>query len=177
MTTTKMDSSATQWQRLVEAHQSYAVAFRDFFGEGIDRVAILRDALRGPSRGTALRVAPSLSQAERLRLFPEWVFLASFAHGAIQIPRDMILSLPRDWVLGNLAREVEPYLRDGTDDEYRRFLELYELLDPSMALALAKTAAAHNDPDIQDAGRDFVARLGESHRNGVVATPHGAAIA
>ena len=51
-----------------------------------------------------------------MELFPEWVFLASWAHGAIQVPRDMILSLPRDWVLARIEQEAEPFLRDGTYD-------------------------------------------------------------
>src|SRR5262249_56320922 len=133
--------------------------FHGFFAEGVDRVAVMGSALRGKERSAALVVASPLTVPERLLLFPEWVYLASWAHGAIQIPRDMILSLPREWVLANIEQEVEPLLRDGTDDEYRRFLELYELLDRELTLKLARRAAAHPDPNIREAGEDFLEKL------------------
>ncbi len=46
-------------------------------------------------------------------------------------------------------------LRKGTDDEYRRFLELYELLDKNLLSDLANRAAASSDPDTREAGEDF----------------------
>jgi hypothetical protein len=151
--------STTLWQSLVESHLAFRRAFREFFAEGVDRVEVMRTALRGRDRLTALEVAPYLKASERIRLFPEWVFLASFAHGAIQVPRDMILSLPREWVLANIEAEAEPLLQDGTYDEYRRLLELYELLDRDLTLKLARRAAAHADPDVREAGEEFLEHL------------------
>ncbi len=61
------------WQNLVAAHNSFAQAPREFLTNGGDRIAVLRPALRGPERATALVVARSLSQAELSQLFPELV--------------------------------------------------------------------------------------------------------
>jgi hypothetical protein len=161
MNQTLSGDNTTLWDHLVEAHRGYTRALWEFFAEGVDRVAVLRPALRGKDRLTALHVASSLKPSERLQLFAEWVYLSSFAHGAIQVPRDMILSLPRDWVLANLEREAEPLLQEGTYEEYRRFLELYALLDRDLTLRLARRAAAHSDPDIREAGEDFLGRFGK----------------
>ena len=142
------------WDRLVESRRAYASASREFLARK-DRVEMLRESLRGEDRFAALSVARSLNQDEKMQLFAEWVYLASWAHGAIQLARDIILSLPRDWVLANIERESEPYLQDGTYDEYRRFLELYSQLDPELKSKLADRARQHSDPDIREAGEDF----------------------
>jgi hypothetical protein len=155
----RANDSSVLWHRLVASHRAFALALQEFLAGGTERVAVLREALRGSDRNTALYVAPSLTVPERMELFPEWVFLASWGHGAIQAARDMILSLPRDWELARIEQEAEPFLRDGSDDEYRRLLELYELLDRDLALALAHRAAAHADPDIREAGEEFLDKL------------------
>jgi hypothetical protein len=158
------NDSSVRWHRLVASHQAFAGALQEFLAEGAERVAVLREALRGSDRNTALYVAAALTLSERMDLFPEWVFLASWTHGAIQAARDVILSLPREWVRARIEREAEPFLRDGTDDEYRRFLELYAVLDRELALTLARRAAVHADPDIRAAGEDFLDKLGAALR-------------
>jgi hypothetical protein len=158
MSTVTDTASAVLWQRLVESHRSFLAASADFFRVGVDRVELLRHALRSSERTTALALARYLSLEDRQNLFAEWVFLASFAHGSVQVARDMILSLPRDFVLANVEQVAEPLLADGTYDEYRRLLELYDLLDGSLMRKLARRAAAHPDPDIREAGEDFLAK-------------------
>jgi hypothetical protein len=155
------NASTVLWHRLVESRGTFSRALGEFLAEGVDRVAVLR----GRERATALYVAPYLKIPERLRLFPEWVFLASFAHGSIHVPRAMILSLPREWVLAHIEQEAEPFLQDGTYDEYRRFLELYEQLNRDLTLKLARRAAEHSDPDIREAGEDFLQELMEPGRS------------
>ena len=86
------------------------------------------------------------------------MFLASFGHGSIEAVRDLILSLPRDWVINDIEREAEPLLQKGDYDEHRRFLELYELLDADMTQRLARRAAANPDPDIREAGEDHLVK-------------------
>ena len=160
------EHNAAIWQRLIEGQQAIAHAEREFslarqifLSEGVDRVALLREALRGRDRLTALQVAEDLNTAERLALFDELIFLVSFSHGALPRVRNLILSLPRDWVLANIEEKAEPLLRDGSYDEYRRFLELYVLLDHDLALKLAQRAAVCADEDIREAGEDFLEKL------------------
>jgi len=103
-----------------------------------------------------LPICRHLTPEERQALFSEWVYLASWAHGAVQFARDMIASLPRPWVVAHLEQEAEPYLQSGTDEEYRRFLELFSGIDTELAQRLARRAALHSNPEIREAGEDFL---------------------
>lgn len=144
------------WRRLVDAHLSFAAAGKEFLSDGVNRVALMRAALGGRDRLTALYVAPHLDKRELAELFDELVFLASFSHGGVQAARDLVASLPRDWVLANVERVAEPLLREGDEDEYRRLLELYAGLDAQLTQRLARRAAASDNPHVREAGEDFL---------------------
>ncbi|HBI44391.1 MAG TPA: hypothetical protein DDY78_16290 [Planctomycetales bacterium] len=156
----ELNNSELLWGRLVEAELNASKAFRAFFSEGVDRVPWVRHGLRfgGMGRSAALRFFSYLTPLEQQQLFPDLVFMASWGHGSVGFARELILSMPRDRVLNNIEREAEPLLQEGTYDEYRRFLELYEQLDPAMTQRLARRAAAHSDPDIREAGEDFLVK-------------------
>ena len=71
--------------------------------------------------------------------------------------------------LQNLALLVvgiayRPYLINGDMEEYRRYLELYLLLDEELTRKLAHRALAHSDPDVIEAGQDFIEILGDENR-------------
>jgi hypothetical protein len=119
----------------------------------------MRHALRGKDRATAVFLLPYLKVSELKQLFNELVFLASFTHGETKAIRDAILSLPREWVIGNIEAAVEPLLRKGTYEEYRRLLELLIEIDRDIALNFAHQAAEHPDHDIREGGEDFLERL------------------
>jgi hypothetical protein len=70
--------------------------------------------------------------------------------------------MPRDWVLDRIEGVVEPLLTGATDDEHRRFLELFEILDHELTLRFARRAAAHPDRDIREAGEEYLTALGGS---------------
>ncbi|HVF57120.1 MAG TPA: hypothetical protein VM934_13275 [Pyrinomonadaceae bacterium] len=147
------------WRRLVQSYNDFAAASKEFMSEGVDRVSLMREALRGRDRLTAIYMARYLDVAELEGLFDELVFLASFSHGAVQTVRDLILSLPRERVLSRIEEAAEPLLSKGDYDEYRRLLELYSELDKSLALKLARRAADEEDEDIREAGEDFLEKL------------------
>lgn len=144
------------WNRLVQSHEAFAFASVEFLTGPVDRVTVLRGALRGHGKHTATWMLRSLRQSELQELFDDLVFQASYAHGEIKAVRDVILSLPREWVISNIESVAEPLLADGTYDEYRRLLELFALLDPLLTKRLAERAAQHSDPDIQEVGHDFL---------------------
>jgi hypothetical protein len=155
------ENSQLIWKRLVKSFTDYSLAFEDFSrANDKDRVGIMKEALHGKDRQIALMMLQHLSQKELIQLFNELVFFASFAHGSIQYIRNIILGLPRDWVLQNIEAYAEPLLTEGTYDEYRRFLELYIVLDNELTLRLAQHATVHSDPDIREAGEDFLGKLG-----------------
>jgi hypothetical protein len=68
------------------------------------------------------------------------------------------LSLPREWVITNIEQFVEPLLEQGTYDEYRNVLALYWELDHKMMIGLAQRAMMNSDPDIREAGEDFLSK-------------------
>ena len=123
------------------------------------RTALLHEALRGRDRQAALALLPRLQAEDLEPLFSDLVFLASFSHGPIQLVRDAIRSLPREWVLAHSEPAAEPVLRRGDWDTYRRLLELYEQLDPDLTPRLAERAAVRPDPDTREAGDEFLRRI------------------
>ena len=148
------------WRNLAETHSAFLAASREFFSEGVDRVTLVREALRdGKDKFTVCHVLTQLQASELERLLDVLVEWASTGHSLIHVFREAILSLPREWVLANIEEAAEPFLRDGTCDEFRRFLELYIRLDHDLTLRLARRASAHPDADIHEAGTDFQTTL------------------
>ena len=154
---------ADLWERLTSAFREYSKALQEFVSERVDRVALIRQALRTDDRHVALHVSGYLKEDEHKQLFDLWVSGASY-HKSVHIYRKFILSLPRDWVLERIEAAAEPYLIDGGLEEYRRFLELYLLLDEELTRKLAQRALAHSDPDVIEAGQDFIEILGDENR-------------
>jgi hypothetical protein len=148
------------WRSLVESHEAHVRARMAFCAEGVDRVGLIRRAFAGKDRFTSIYMLELLNEKELEQVFPELVFLAGTAHAALHAVRAAIRSLPRDWLLANLEEAAEPFLRQGTDDEYRRYLELYDELDRDLTARLARRAAAHPDADIREAGQDYLEGLG-----------------
>ncbi len=147
------------WKQLMESYNDFSVVLGKFLLEDVDRISLMRRALRGSDQAIALFIASYMKPTELVELFDQLVFLASFVHGSLQTVRKLILALPREWVLANIESVAEPLLQDGTYDEYRRFLELYIQLDRNLALKLARRAAENPDEDIHEAGEDFLEKL------------------
>lgn len=148
--------SDTIWHRLVESHLVFSQALKDFFTEGVDRVSLMRDAFRQGDIATALYVAPHMATNELLLLFNELVYIST-SPGFAAAARNIILSLPKEWVVSNIEKATEPILQqEATENEFRRILELYSQLDYQLAYKLAQKAINHPDEDIKEAGEDFL---------------------
>ena len=144
------------WQRLVESQKEFNSASRMFLSSDIDRVSLMREKLYSLDRDTAFYFLPYLKEEELMQIFDILVPLASTAHSSVGRVKEAILSLPHDWIIKKIEQLVEPLLIDGTDDEYRRFLELYFELDKDLTLKLAHRAAQHTDLHIKEAGEDYL---------------------
>lgn len=155
-------TDAELWTAVVAAHHAFSIALRDLTSKSRDRSEIVRHALLGPERATALYVLEKMSVDEIRDCAKELVFLSSFSHGAVEFVRTILLRLPREYLIGVIPSIAEPILSSGTYDEYRRILELYERIDGALTERLARRAAANADPDIREAGIDFLNRLGKS---------------
>jgi hypothetical protein len=144
------------WRSLVSKELAYIQSRQEFLSGCTDRVAAIQKGLQNPGeRGTALRLFFYLSLPERQILLDELVELASVGHSDIELCREAILSLPKTWLLANIEKSAEGLLADGTDEEYRRLLELYIKIDDRLTEKLVKRALQHEDADIREAGEDF----------------------
>jgi hypothetical protein len=146
------------WEHLSASYNTYIQALQVFLADDFDRVGLIKHALFRKGRITAIAMLQHLRQSELMQLFPELVILASSGHGTVGAIRKYILSLPREWVITNIEQFVEPLLENGTYDEYRRIMELYCELDYGMMKSLAQRAMTHSDPDIREAGEDFLSK-------------------
>src|SRR5262245_22770370 len=96
------------WEHLVDGQEALDHARRQFFAEGVDRVALVRNALshpRGEHRAMALNMLQHMKPAEQMQLFKELVSLARAAHGPFFAAWKIILSLPREWALAHIEPE------------------------------------------------------------------------
>lgn len=144
------------WQSVVTRELGYIQSRQEFLNSCTDRVAMLQQGLQNPrERGTALRLFFYLTLSERQRLFNDLVSLATVSHADIELCREAILSLPKPWLLANIENSAEEWLNEGTDEEYRRLLELYIKIDHCLTERFAQRALQHEDPDIREAGEDF----------------------
>jgi hypothetical protein len=154
------EADAKIWEQLSDGFRAYSLAVSKFWANDVDRVTLIRYALEHGDKATAFHVAPYLSVPELQDLFREWIEWALQSHGYLEVTRALIRKLPRDWVLANMETYTEPLLKDGTYDEYRRLLELYEYLgEIDLERRLALRAIQDTDEDIREAGQDTLARL------------------
>jgi hypothetical protein len=102
---------------------------------------------------------------ERKALLRDLVELVSVGHSDIQLCRVTILNLlPRVWVLSHIDKIVQSILEHGTDEEYRRLLELYLLLDDGLTQQLIQQALQHPNIHIQEVGMDFDILVNSGHK-------------
>lgn len=156
-------NTENKWQQLVESHLKFSRTLKEFFSDDIDRVAVLRQAFQRGEIATALYVAPYMPASELTQLFEQLVHIST-AHGYAGIAREIILSLPREWVLSNIERTINFLLAKGFADDYRRILELLFELDYELTRKYAQKAIDHPDEEVQEAGQDFLERMGDSRK-------------
>ncbi len=148
------------WRDLYTSEMAFIKARMKFFADCQDKVAVIRKALHiVTQRGTALRIVLNMKIEERQQLLDDLLSLASVSHSDLALTRDVLFSLPREWLLTNIEARAEPLLRNGTDEEYRRLLELYAELDLNLARTLAWRALKQDNADIREVGEDFMNRL------------------
>lgn len=144
------------WEYLHESIDTLDRARQMFWAEETNRVGLIRHALSIVDTRTVFSIAPAMKPSELIELFDVWVEWAAYGHRFVGVVRDIIKSLPGEWVLSNIETYAEPLLRDGTYEEYRRLLELYIELDPALTRRLAQRASMSADEDIREAGEDFL---------------------
>lgn len=155
------DHDTRLWQELHAAENAFVDARMRFMAQAGDRVGVVSAALRSSSgRGTALRLLrDNLSPTEGLQVFDELVALGVEYHSDLGLVQQVILALPRDEVLARFESAAAPYLAAGSYEEYRCVLAIAVALNRDMPERIARAAAADPDPDIREAGTDYLETL------------------
>lgn len=160
------DDDLALWQEYLQAERERWRIRRELFANCSSLVELVRAGLNSPEqRSSALGIARFLEEDERKELFADLLALASFCHGQTVYARDLVLSLPKEWLLANIEEAAEPLLRCGYE-EYRGLTEVYIRLDRNLAYKLAHRAAADSDEDVKEAGQDLLERLNSESQNG-----------
>ncbi|MUG93146.1 hypothetical protein F7734_12170 [Scytonema sp. UIC 10036] len=157
MTETKYYQQDTDlWHQLIDREKAYLEIRQNFLNSCQSKVELIRKALQNPTeRGAALQILNYLTLEERQSLFDELIKLASVGHSDIELVHSAILSFDKIWLLDNIENHAESLLKKGTDEEYRRLLELYIQIDDGLTQRLVMKALQQKDPEIQEAGEDF----------------------
>jgi hypothetical protein len=69
--------------------------------------------------------------------------------------RAEVLSAPRVWVVAHIERVAEDVIDWEDFSDYRRLLELYALLDPSLLPHTTERGLTSDDLDVREAAEDF----------------------
>lgn len=77
----------------------------------------------------------------------------------IDAGRNLVLAMPRSWVLTHLETVAGEAIDFGDYWEYRRLLELAERLDSGMVRRLASFGLVSADPDLREAAEDAISWL------------------
>lgn len=76
----------------------------------------------------------------------------------IIIGRQQVLEMPGAWVLERIEGVASEALNLGDYWEYRRLLELAELLDSELVKRLVPLGLSNGDPNVREAAEDYAAR-------------------
>lgn len=134
----------------------------------IERLLVLRPALRGEQVVSALRTALGsatrqwalylllLADSDLVReLLPELLIAGLRPRDAVLV-RGILGRLPRDVLQNQLSPLIRDRLANSEDDEFRRMAELLKHLGLSAELAdLVAVARASSDPNIREVAQDF----------------------
>jgi hypothetical protein len=92
----------------------------------------------------------------RRHLFQTLIDLAAVSHSDIQLVRDVILSIDRQWLAIHIEPEVDRVLDNAQEyEEFRRLAELLKMMESPHLASLVARAAASDDPDIREVAQDF----------------------
>jgi hypothetical protein len=75
--------------------------------------------------------------------------------GNIRLGRESILSLPRDWVVERINDIAHQTLNLNDEWEFRRLLEIYELLDKNLFVSMCQFGKQCENLEIREAANDF----------------------
>lgn len=154
----KSMSDEDLWQRVVSNEWEFIESRIRFMRDCDSKVivSLVRRALHTPNeRKTALRLIPYLTNEKQQFLINDLIEVASVSHSDIQLCREVILGLPRGWLLDNIKGSLDKVLSNGLSEEYRRLIELCVPIDIHLTKVLVEQALRHQDSQVRQVGKDF----------------------
>lgn len=151
----------SSWLELERVYADFLGHLRTFLsGDRKERARLLQERYRDNQR-LVIEVLRQVSPEELKDLLPFLIEHVRSVHGHLQALQRLILYLPKSWLVENIETVVEPWLQTGDDEYFRRFLELYYLIDPRLTRRLAERALVSGSIDTREAGEDFLKKLEE----------------
>ena len=105
-----------------------------------------------------LHILPTLEESvssNALRFLLEWACQSQNSRN-IQLGRDGLKSIPRDWLLSNIEKETKACLNLEDEWEFRRLTEIYFDLDIGLAKKLAQVGLQSENEEVVEAAKDLL---------------------
>jgi hypothetical protein len=148
------------WKQMERSHAIFLQAFDAFLTcTKEQRIEAIRANYQGNRRLVVLMLLEFVAVADLKELLTFLLSHSISVHQYLFAFRAIILRIPRDWLAQNIETAAEPFLKEGDDETFRRFLELYFQIDSSLTRRLAERAVASSDADTREAGADFLEKL------------------
>ena len=112
----------------------------------------------------AFQMAKALTEEEKLTLLPillGWCSSMKYSKEA----RDLILHMPREYLLENIEVAVEPTLAQNDFLDWVNILSLFADLDLAVAHRQANKMLAHSDSELREWGEEFLSEHRESEQD------------
>lgn len=159
------DGTQQAWQAFVSAQEEYVAArMRLFRAQAAVKALpaarlqeLLDLALHSVGeRRAALLLLVDLDETVRRRNFATLMDLAAVEHRDIDLAREVILSMDRDWLAKHLHAQLERILNpSATYEAYRRLAELLILLNSPLLQMVVERAERSDDSDIHEVADDY----------------------
>lgn len=160
MTIGLTEEDLRRWHDVVAAHQLYIRARMQLW-RSPSLVELIRKGMNNPDeRATAVDIAAMLPDLSKKEVLPDLLALTSYSHGLTAACMEIVMSLPKEWLLSVIEHYAEPILQNGTSEEYQALLQLYARIDKELAMRLAKRALYHPDSDVRSIGEEYGAQGG-----------------
>jgi hypothetical protein len=154
----KLLAGNAQWKHFLQVYQAYTVAKRDLLLNDAEQITevIGKASILPEQRAAALDVAKSLSPEQLQMIISNLLAIASSLNGQMDTARDLILTIPRTWLLEHIEDAAESVLMREDDEDYRGLFELYLRIERQLARRLAERAVASQKPEVVEAGKYFM---------------------
>ena len=149
------------WTRYLKAFKEFVTIEYNFLTEDIDRVMLLKHALHGEDWRAALFLIKSIKLDELQDILEDLIYLIYNRDSAYLEVCDLILKIPKDYLLSHIKDFIEPYFANATYYEYRKFLELFIKIDADLTEQLARKAIESKDYDMREAAEEYLEKLGK----------------